>query len=299
MLHLAATHGGNKELLVALLDKGVNVNARTKTGWTALHSVVRFEALEEITRMLLKRGADVTIRDNSGWTALNYMLRFGGPEIIFDELLQRSADIGSQATELDPPITYVAFAGAGNIHWAEMSCSQDLESPNEAEDDINRHEQYCRFSPDDYVGHYLLAEAYRKQERLSDASSSYDKCIDTNPLNSNLAGLDDVFLRSGIICDGCKQLLRGLRYRCSTCRDFDLCTTCYKSDPPKHPVNSEHQFLQIPSVEWISRMTSNGKFAAKNGNQPRNAQPNIEEMAFYSVPWPDGYLDWARRSEFV
>ncbi|XP_021361019.1 E3 ubiquitin-protein ligase MIB2-like isoform X2 [Mizuhopecten yessoensis] len=45
-----------------------------------------------------------------------------------------------------------------------------------------------------------------------------------------------------IICDGCKkQGIQGMRWKCTKCHDFDLCTECYMSD--KHDLG--HSFLRF------------------------------------------------------
>lgn len=44
-----------------------------------------------------------------------------------------------------------------------------------------------------------------------------------------------------IICDECKRNgLAGIRFRCATCPDYDLCVTCYGED--KHDI--EHPFIR-------------------------------------------------------
>jgi len=45
----------------------------------------------------------------------------------------------------------------------------------------------------------------------------------------------------GITCDGCDSKIRGIRYKCTQCFDFDLCSTC--EDKKVHP--SEHEMISI------------------------------------------------------
>ena len=43
-----------------------------------------------------------------------------------------------------------------------------------------------------------------------------------------------------VICDGCNsQPVLGLRFKCRTCDDFDLCESCYKT------TTHEHDFIRI------------------------------------------------------
>ncbi|KAK7069478.1 E3 ubiquitin-protein ligase mib2, partial [Halocaridina rubra] len=62
------------------------------------------------------------------------------------------------------------------------------------------------------------------------------------------------------ICDGCKrQAISGIRWKCSTCYDYDLCTMCYMGD--KHDLS--HTFIRYETV------TSKGVEVPqrKNGNK--------------------------------
>lgn len=47
------------------------------------------------------------------------------------------------------------------------------------------------------------------------------------------------------ICDGCKrQAIAGMRWKCASCYDYDLCTTCYMAD--KHDL--AHAFIRYDTV---------------------------------------------------
>jgi len=47
---------------------------------------------------------------------------------------------------------------------------------------------------------------------------------------------------AGITCDGCKCLIvKGNRWKCTECPDYDLCDECMTEDPPVH----SHQFRKI------------------------------------------------------
>jgi len=58
-----------------------------------------------------------------------------------------------------------------------------------------------------------------------------------------------VALHQGVYCDSCSKLrgdrnfIMGPRYRCNSCRDFDLCSICYEGRT--HP--SDHYFYVIPT----------------------------------------------------
>jgi hypothetical protein len=79
----------------------------------------------------------------------------------------------------------------------------------------------------------------------------------------NLAS-DDVLLRAprkevkikepihfGFLCDGCrKNPIRGRRYKCKECKDFDFCESCYQENKEKHG----HEFMIIEKPKNTRRM---------------------------------------------
>ena len=47
-------------------------------------------------------------------------------------------------------------------------------------------------------------------------------------------------LHRGVTCDGCEGEVRGLRYKCVICPDYDLCSKCMDTG-----MHSEHEMLMI------------------------------------------------------
>lgn len=45
----------------------------------------------------------------------------------------------------------------------------------------------------------------------------------------------------GVTCDGCNGSVYGMRYKCKSCEDYDLCSKCHLKK-----THSEHQFREIP-----------------------------------------------------
>ena len=68
VLHYAVMRG-NPEILQLLINKGVDVNSRTKNGTTPLHTAVLYNRYE-VAEMLLNKGADVDAKSSSGATPL-------------------------------------------------------------------------------------------------------------------------------------------------------------------------------------------------------------------------------------
>jgi len=47
-------------------------------------------------------------------------------------------------------------------------------------------------------------------------------------------------LHVGVTCDGCEGEVRGVRYKCLSCPDYDLCSRCKATG-----LHSEHQLMPI------------------------------------------------------
>ena len=60
---------GHLEAARALLERGADVNAADRIGWTALMEAAS-KGRPELVRMLLDYGANVQAQSQTGWTAL-------------------------------------------------------------------------------------------------------------------------------------------------------------------------------------------------------------------------------------
>ena len=80
-----------RQCLDALLGAGADVNARTKTGKTAIFFVVDLK----MTKALLKAGAEVNLHDEEGWTPLHGVV-FRGKVPIAKLLIKDGADVNAK-----------------------------------------------------------------------------------------------------------------------------------------------------------------------------------------------------------
>jgi next-to-BRCA1 protein 1 len=53
---------------------------------------------------------------------------------------------------------------------------------------------------------------------------------------------DTYGMRHSAICDGCDQMIRGVRHKCLNCPDWDYCSSCFKSAKIIHP---HHRFVPV------------------------------------------------------
>ncbi|XP_023815306.1 sequestosome-1 isoform X1 [Oryzias latipes] len=83
-------------------------------------------------------------------------------------------------------------------------------------------------------------------------------------------------LHPNVTCDGCEGPVVGMRFKCSVCPDYDLCSTCQAQG--KH---TEHALLPIwhplqwfPRGKWMKRM----RHCMWNQNQNQNQNPEQQEQ---------------------
>ena len=80
ILHYAVCYG-NEEILEYLLNRGADIHAKEKRGWTVLHIAARNGQAEK-ARLLLENGTDVHEYQGQGWNALHLAVRYGQPDTI-------------------------------------------------------------------------------------------------------------------------------------------------------------------------------------------------------------------------
>jgi TonB family protein len=106
---LYAALGGHPEVVNLLLEYGADVNASNSAGWTPLIAAA-MSGRAEVVGMLLERGADVNAGDTSGQTALMYAARGGHTEAVA-LLLDYGVDVNAKEEEGETPLTAAEAAG--------------------------------------------------------------------------------------------------------------------------------------------------------------------------------------------
>ena len=86
-------YGGDKDIINTLIQKGLDVNAKTKKGSTPLMLAAQ-DGKKEAFFTLLKHGADVRAKKD-GWTLLHYAA-VGGDKDIINALIKRGLDVNAK-----------------------------------------------------------------------------------------------------------------------------------------------------------------------------------------------------------
>lgn len=122
---------------------------------------------------------------------------------------------------------------AGNFEYVLGKIRQVF--PNLSEKDL---ELYWKDEEDDYLtisSDEELVQAIRETEVGSDNLKLYVKVLEKQEKSY---GEQD---HPGVTCDGCNIGIKGIRYKCTQCYDFDLCNTCELKG--LHP--AEHEMISI------------------------------------------------------
>ncbi len=120
----ASLEEGLEDEVRKLLNKGADVNGRTKYGNTPLLAAVEMSNSKIVT-LLLDRGADINQKDSDGWTPLMYSL-VHGDEGIAEELLRRGADVNARADNGDTALIIATARGMAKIVRLLLSKGADV-----------------------------------------------------------------------------------------------------------------------------------------------------------------------------
>jgi len=90
-------------------------------------------------------------------------------------------------------------------------------------------------------------------------SGNFNRCpMYRNRCNSEQVNVPQSEVIHPATCDGCSQRVKGLRYKCNSCMDFDLCQTCKDKN-----VHSEHTFTTFTKPVWTPPCPQNTSAESK------------------------------------
>ncbi|MEM8909861.1 MAG: ankyrin repeat domain-containing protein, partial [Bacteroidota bacterium] len=93
-LLLRAIDDGDLEMVAFIIEKGVDVNGQTRSGWTPLLEAVD-EGKLSIVQLLVDKGANVNLYNKNGWTPLMEAADEGHPQIV-QLLIENGADVNAK-----------------------------------------------------------------------------------------------------------------------------------------------------------------------------------------------------------
>ena len=110
---LQAIAKGDRETVLNLLSRGVNVNGQVNDGPTPLDMTVIADR-PEIARLLVAHGADVNAQKENGWTSL-HVAAFEGRRNMVRVLIQEGADMAAATADGLTPSDIAKRALHGNV----------------------------------------------------------------------------------------------------------------------------------------------------------------------------------------
>jgi ankyrin repeat protein len=108
-----ASQEGQENVVIELLDKGADVNAKESDGATAL-MWASGKGHADVVKQLLLRGADFNARTDKGWTALMLASQEGHLPVV-RALLAKGAPVNGSPNEPWPPLTLASQEGQVDV----------------------------------------------------------------------------------------------------------------------------------------------------------------------------------------
>ena len=251
-LHLACS-AGSVDCIEVLLECKANTRSLDLQKRTCLHHAASSGSAQTIN-LLLKEGLDPRTVDINGWTALDWAARGGGRKN-FKILLE------AVATEVDlwKPRNIAMYHGQmsllsyletlGQKSVAEgVQCFPIRDLPDESPIECNQSQDFPH-SEAEFDPVWTELATLNRQSQAMPAP-----------------------LHPGVWCDGCDLPIRGPRYKCTTCADFDYCFKCITSSKSSHPF---HPF----NLSAVKEAT------AFNVQLSLRVQPNRKEQRIPLLDW--------------
>ncbi|KAK6719619.1 hypothetical protein SNK05_002750 [Fusarium graminearum] len=141
-LHCAAG-SGDQEVVTLLLDKGANIKAQDNYGQTPLHRAARSRDQEVVT-LLLDKGANIEAQDNDSQTPLHCAARSRDQEVV-TLLLDKGANIEAQDNNSQTPLHYAAGSRDQEVVTLLLNKGANIE----AQDNNGQTPLYCAIRSED------------------------------------------------------------------------------------------------------------------------------------------------------
>jgi ankyrin repeat protein len=244
-LHLAA-NGGHTFTIEKVLEADESIiTAQDQSGQTALHIATAKGHIRTVERLLRTEEDVVHIEDQYGFTALHCAVtarRFGIARMIATHIrlnLSPKSSNDIQSALIPAPIDGTSL----------------IDEDSEIDMDVCL--EMAKLYPTIPRTHQELGRIYTAKQNYTAAISSFETALDMYLETVEFTGIEVLSHRS-TVCDGCegRPIVVGYRHKCGSCWDFDLCHKCFESSPRPH---AEHEFIMIPSEEWLQSRLATAK----------------------------------------
>ncbi|KAF7893765.1 hypothetical protein EAF00_007279 [Botryotinia globosa] len=262
MFLLQAVYAEDEELVLLSLEAGAKPEREKKHARNALQEAIRWGA-ENIVDHLLSFGASAESRDMQGRTGFQFAAQIGALSLLkklikesseglhlirpnFHDLQDRDLLHHAFVSRSIDMISYLIdrFSPSGNdyhrkdingwtpLHWAAQAGNLEVVQmllEVDARSDAKVKESIKNWTPRQiasYNGHSKIVK-FLKPSSIPNEALPY-------------AG----FLHVSFRCDGCNCKIRGFRFHCENCANFDFCEKCKVTSDTTHP---NHEFDKIGS----------------------------------------------------
>lgn len=165
---------------------------------------------------------------------------------LYDEAMsyyQRALRILNRERGEDDIKTADTICNIGKVFYSQQSCKDALSCIERAD---NIYQRFGKERSFEFISTLTdIARSYLIQGDEEKAITIYERAVKvSNPNATTIQELE----HEVVVCDGCSaDPLKGYRYKCCNCEDYDLCGICFEQRLDIHPI---HTFLQIPSSKF-------------------------------------------------
>lgn len=123
-----AVQSGERAKVQALLNAGINIDAKDRAGWTALHYASINDHLQ-LVKDLIKARVHVNERDRMGLTALHWAADNGNLAIV-EELIKADANVNATDESGNTPLHLASIGGHASTVLALLWADADVNVKN-------------------------------------------------------------------------------------------------------------------------------------------------------------------------